>query len=361
MKTFVFFVLAIIFSSSIYGNDGVYLSRGSLIYPTQETNISMNKEILSFTINNKIAYVDIQFQFNNPENKNRKLLIGFQAPTPSGDVSDSLSNSKQIKNFTIMQEGNILPYSLKAAECETCELKDPSDLFFTQSEIGVFVYLFEITFKPGLNQINHSYNFRASSNVAIDQFYNYILTTGSKWAGGQIKDLTVNIDMGENQFFYVRDIFGDSAEWSVIGTGKVTPDNFDFMDDYRYPMIRTLHGSLQIKVRDFEPISNIEFGIINDFTFISYPIYHEKYEKGEIVAVYNLDLSKIYTKRELRLMRNTMYAQQGLSFNSPDLRTYFSQFSWYIPDPNLKMENIVLSDKEKAFVKDVLKKEQELK
>ncbi len=99
MKTTVFAILILTLSVSVFGNDGVYLTKGGVIYPTQETKISLEKEILSFTVRDKVAYVDIQFKFNNPENTERKLLIGFQAPTAAGDVSDSLSNLNQINNL----------------------------------------------------------------------------------------------------------------------------------------------------------------------------------------------------------------------------------------------------------------------
>lgn len=171
MKTTFSLIFILILTLCTFGNDGVYLTSGSVIYPTQETKISIEKETLSFIVKDGIAYVDIQFYFNNPENIDRKLLVGFQAPTASGDISDSLSNTNLIKNFTIIQNAQILPYRLKAAECEDCELKDPKDFHFSQFESGIFVYLFEITFKPGLNEINHSYNFPASSNVAMDEFY----------------------------------------------------------------------------------------------------------------------------------------------------------------------------------------------
>ncbi len=229
MKKILSTLLTLILTFCAFGNDGVYLTRGSVIYPTQETKISLDKEILSFTVRDRVAYVDIQFQFNNPENTDRKLLIGFQAPTAAGDVSNSLSNLNQINDFTIIQSGQILPYNLKASECEDCELKNPKDFHFSQMKPGIFVFLFEITFKPGLNQINHSYNFPASNNVVMDEFYNYILTTGSKWAGGKINDLTINIDMGRNKYFYVNDIFGQYANWSIIGSGKVTNDKFDYI------------------------------------------------------------------------------------------------------------------------------------
>ena len=351
--------MTLILTFSAFGNDGVYLTYGSVIYPTQETKITLVKEILSFTVRDRVAYVNIQFQFNNPENTNRKLLIGFQAPTAGGDVSDSLSNLNQINDFTIIQCGQILPYKLKAAECEDCELKNPKDFHFTQMEPGIFVFLFDVTFKPGLNQINHSYNFPASSNVVMDEFYNYILTTGSKWAGGKIEDLTVNIDMGQNKYFYVNDIFGQTANWSIIGTGKATNDKFNYIDNDTCRFVRILNGKLQIEVSDFQPTKNIEFGIVNKYSFTVFPVYHEKYKEGKIVGIGSLDLDDEYTKEELRLMRNTIYAQYGYDFNSPDLKEYFGQFEWYIPDPDLKMEDIILTKKEKEFIEKILTKEKE--
>lgn len=122
-------------------------------------------------------------------------------------------------------------------------------------------------------------------------------------------------------------------------------------------MVRILNGQLQIKVADYKPTKNIEFGIVSRFSFSVYPVYYKKYEEGKIVSIGRLELEGEYTKEELRLMRNTIYAQYGYDFKSADLKKYFSQFAWYMPDPNLKMEDIKLSEKEKDFVEKILMKE----
>ncbi|NHN24764.1 YARHG domain-containing protein [Flavobacterium jejuense] len=350
------FLLILLFNLS-YANDGSYLTHGGVIYPTKETKIALDKEILSFIVKDGIAYVNIQFTFNNPENRERKLLVGFQAPTATGDVSDEQSNRNQINDFTIFQNDRILPYQLKVAECEDCELKNQNEIQFSQSEMGIFVFLFEITFKPGLNQINHSYNFPSSSNVSMDEFYNYILTTGSKWAGGKINDLTVTIDMGTNTYFYVNDIFGQKADWSIIGTGKVTHEKFDYIDKDFCRMIRILNGYLQIKCTNFQPTKNIEFGIINKLSFIAYPVYYEKIRQGKVISIGKMGLEANYSKEELRLLRNTIYAQYGYEFNASDLKAYFSQFGWYVPNPNLKMEDIILTQLEKEYIDKIREKE----
>lgn len=359
MKMTITTILLTILTFSVFGNDGIYLTRGGVIYPIKETKISLDKEILSFTIRDKIAQVDIQFEFNNLENIERKLLVGFQAPTAAGDVSDQISNKNQITNFKILNGGQILNYQLKAAECEDCELKDPNEFHFSQMEPGVFVYLFEMTFKPGINKVNHSYSFPASSNVEMDQFYNYILTTGAKWANGTINDLTVQIDMGTNKYFYVKDNFGQKANWSIIGSGKVTNKKFDYIDKDSCRMVRVLSGKLEINIKDLKPTKNIEFGIINENSFISIPTDFEKIKNQNVLGLGDLNLDGTYTKDELKLLRNTIYAQYGYAFKSKDLQDYFSLFEWYMPDPNLTMEQIVLTEKEKKFLDEILKREKE--
>lgn len=251
---------------SVFGNDGVYNTRGGVIYPTKESKISLENEILSFTVRDNVCRVDISFEFNNPESVERKLMIGFQAPTAVGDMSDEIRNTNQITDFKILSNGQTLPFKVKVAEGEDSELKEPKEIHFSQLKQGVFVYLFELSFKPGLNKINHSYTFPASSNVLFSQFYNYILTTGAKWSGGKIKNLTVQIDLGEKKSFYVNDVFGKDASWSIIGSGEVTKESFRNHDKDTAKIVKVNAGKLQIKVSDLQPQRNIEFGIRNEKT-----------------------------------------------------------------------------------------------
>jgi hypothetical protein len=350
MKSTLITLLSTILTFSVCGNDGVYLNRGGVIYPTNESRISLDKEILSFTVRDRIAQVDIQFEFFNPEKEERTLLVGFQAPTTHGDVSDKMSNENQISNFRILKDGILLPYQLKAAREADGDLKEPSEIHFSQRETGLFVYLFEVTFKPGTNKLNHSYSFPASKNVAFDQIYNYILTTGAKWANGAIKDLTIQMDMGPNQYFFVHDIFGPKANWSVIGTGKVTNKKFYHFDTDSCTMVRVLSGKLQIDIKEFQPRKNIEFGTINDHSFINRTTDLVKILSGEIAEPGQLTLDKVYSKNELRLLKNSVYAQHGYTFRGKDLQAYFAQFEWYLPDPNLTMDQINLTKKEQLFI-----------
>jgi len=359
-QTLSIFLLLVIWNSA-FSNDGIYLTSGSNIYPITETKISLDKEVLSYSIINGLATVNINFEFNNPENISRKLKVGFQAPSSVGDVTDRCS-SPQIRDFKIQSNDGLLPFELQAAECEDCSLKDTSEIDFSQFEPGVFVYLFEIEFKPGVNTIQHSYNYPASSNVSVDEMYDYILTTGVKWAGQTIKDFRLDINFGTNSYFYVKDIFGPTAKWSINGTGKVTETGFNFEHFNR--MVRVISGNLSIEVKNFQPESNLEIGIISNSSFISYLLdeenvssriyYSLQYQTADLKFLIS---DESLNKEELRICRNYLFAKYGYYFNSPDLRTYFRKFAWYIPDPNLKMTEILLTEREKKYLEEIIEKE----
>ncbi|MDR2941071.1 MAG: YARHG domain-containing protein [Treponema sp.] len=46
-----------------------------------------------------------------------------------------------------------------------------------------------------------------------------------------------------------------------------------------------------------------------------------------LITIYQL---RDFSKNDLRILRNTIYAKYGYKFNSKDLQDHFSQFSWYI-------------------------------
>lgn len=349
---FSFFLL----SSKTLANDGVYLTRGGAIYPFKETKISIEREILSFTVRDGICTVDVYFEFNNPEKENRRLQVGFQAPTAVGDVDSTNSNTNMISNFTIFSEGKLVPYQLKIAECEDCELRnlEPNNLNFGQGNQGLFVYLFNIDFKPGINKISHSYSFPESRNIAINEIYNYILTTGSKWSGNKIKNLTVQFDLGKNSYFYVDDVFSETAKWSFVGVGKITNEKIIDYDNENFKFVRIVSGKLQIDVADFEPKKNIEFGIVRRTSFCLKWTDLSDIEEAIANRHYIKTDDSEFIKQEFEIIRLTILAQYGLVFPDEELNKYFKQFDWYIPNPNLKESEIQFTEEDLIYITNIL-------
>ncbi|MBP7514954.1 MAG: YARHG domain-containing protein [Flavobacteriales bacterium] len=365
-KPICFLVALLILNAAGLANDGAYLSRGGAIYPMKETRIAMKKEFLSFTCSGDVATVQVLFEFNNPDSVARKLLVGFQAPSGHGDVSDSLMQASRIRDLKVMVDGKLLPITLKAADCEDCPLGEISSFKFHGDSPGIYVYLFEVTFRPGITRVQHSYDFTASSNVVFDRMFNYILTTGSKWAHSAIGDFTLEIDMGKDQYFYVSDVFGKSAEWSIVGTGQVTGHVFGYnddinMDDINCRMVRTLSGELRIDAKNFAPKNNIEFGVSHSLSFFGIPLEGPTglSEQAHVALAYvTLDMTNFrvepLTKEDLRMVRNTIYARHGYTFQDKDLRAFYERFNWYIPDPNL--ENVVqqLTTEEHRLISEIV-------
>ncbi len=356
ISTFLFFLSVL----NLSANDGAYYIGGGTIFPMKESKIVMDKEILSFKVIHSECYVTVHFEFFNPEATNRKLLVGFQAPQAYGDVNEEDIKFPQIFDFKVSQNNQLLPYQLKTAACEDCPLRDEQTISSHQAGSQIFVYLFEIDFKSGTTVIDHSYRFKASSSVMNHEFYNYILKTGSKWAGQKIKDLTVNIDLGNDTYFYVSDIFGEKSSWSVNGIGKTTSNPYNYYET-NCKMVRILSGSLQIHCSDWNPQQNLEFGIINEYCF---EFEDSKKPLNRVMtAVKRLSIDDpedgAYSKEELKLIRNTFYAQKGYAFTNPELSAYFAKFEWYIPNPNLKMNDISFGEQVKAFIAEVQKKEKQ--
>jgi len=67
------------------------------------------------------------------------------------------------------------------------------------------------------------------------------------------------------------------------------------------------------------------------------------------------------TLPDLRLLRNEIFARNGHSFSSDDLREYFTNQSWYISTPELKVTEKILTKKELKMLEKIIKREKELR
>ena len=75
----------------------------------------------------------------------------------------------------------------------------------------------------------------------------------------------------------------------------------------------------------------------------------QKAEAVEVVCDHKTLSTK--TSAELRLIRNTVFAKHGRKFKSTDLKSHFSQQSWYTP--NAKYSDSILSEEDKRCVESV--------
>ena len=112
-----------------------------------------------------------------------------------------------------------------------------------------------------------------------------------------------------------------------IQSVNVTHKKFDYIDQDSFRMTRVLSGKLQINVTDFKPTKHIEFSIINENAFISWPTDFERIKNGPLWGLGDFHLERTYTQDVMKLLRNTLYAQYGYAFKVKNCKRIFRHWN----------------------------------
>ena len=84
----------------------------------------------------------------------------------------------------------------------------------------------------------------------------------------------------------------------------------------------------------------------NGFTKVN--VYYELDNKSSSPNVY---MFPIDTDFKVRVAHNLPYAHRGYVFSKPELKSYFEQFWWYMPDPDYKPNTEDFTEKDNDFIK----------
>ena len=99
---------------SALANDGTFRVNGNQLIPMYETDISVQKEILTIQrISPTRAQITVYYEFLNPKQE-KTVEVGFEAFSPSGDVDHSPDESGQpfISHFTVNLNGVAVPWKV---------------------------------------------------------------------------------------------------------------------------------------------------------------------------------------------------------------------------------------------------------
>ncbi len=342
-----FMTLCFVLISAIsYANDGVYYASGNHLIPIFETDISVQKEILTVKkINHDFIEVTVYYEFFNPKAA-KEVIVGFEAFSPAGDVDPTPKNGQHpfMKNFTVKLNDKILGYDIayvddqeyaKTGKVNSLDLKT-----LVSNEIDIqdfyYVYHFKANFQPGVNKIIHTYTYKLSSSV--EEYYNfdYVLTAANRWANKQIDDFTLILDMGECEEFRLgKTFYRENSEWLINGLGKMTnhtKNDYDYAD-YEETECVIQSGNLIFEKKNFHPEGEL------------YVSSRRIYPTTDEPSMFNTPLSYSYftynywemeptTELEKKILRNLPYARRGYVFKNADLQNYFSKQSWYMANLN---------------------------
>ena len=358
MKYHLVFLLVCIYSAFTFANDGAFFAKGNQLIPISETQISVQKEILTLkNINHQTIEVVVYYEFFNPGNE-KKITVGFEAFSPTGDVNGTPKDGRHpyMRDFTVAINENILEHQIAYVQ-DAAYAKDGIIKSQSLSEIksGIidennvdfyYVYYFDTTFKKGINKIKHTYTYDLSGSVEFAYEFEYVLTAANRWANKQIDDFTLIIDMGNFESFSIeKSFFNTASDWLMNGLGKSTailgvPNSLIEKDAVKFFIQK---GNLIFQKNNFKPTGELFLYAQNYFnTSISEYIPFSLYFQNSIPTPSN--------EFEKRILKNLPFARRGYIFKSTELQSYFEKLDWYLPNPNYVADVDQLLETEKEWV-----------
>lgn len=352
-------------------NDGVYYVNGNHLVPIQENNIAVAKEILTIALaDDGFAHVDVYYEFNN-RGTEKTIDMGFEASLPynSGDAYNPKGVHPSIFDFTATLNGQKMsvrngvvratgdtPTDFRTLDTKKWHVANPDDWDMSGAladgsgkEVRIaYAYFFRATFKPGKNIVRHTYRYQVSSGIYRAFEIPYWLTPAKRWANHQIDDFTLRITaLGTAKNFYVPDkVFATSTFRVVQGKGKVRRRSNQDLGSYTEVTLR--NGIVEWHGTNFKPMSEM---FINSTDQL---VYQEDsrdvgsfYDRVPYLPIPKINFKMAYgrepksNKEEKefasRVLRNLPYAHRGYVFKDANLKKYFTQQWWYMPDPDWKM------------------------
>lgn len=339
-----------------FANDGAYYASGNQLIPITETDICVTKEILTITkkeVNGTTyVYVTVDYTFFNPNNE-KSLLVGFEAPSPNGDVNGYPKNGAHpyISNFDVVMNGKALSHKTAIVNSDNYYINNAIDAK-TENEVieegndgnyvdFYYVYHFNALFKPGDNTIKHTYRFNMSGSIMDRYNFDYILTAANRWENNQIDDFTLHINMGNNEGFNISNTFFNSTDEWIIKNGRALP----YTDHYRNTTVSKFivkNGGITFKKKNFTPEGELSIYATADYIKRGFEVFD--YTKNDLPEsiTYNQEDFNTSTRSanedSHKILRNFPFARKGYIFKTPLIQNYYLSQDWYFPNPSYKAD-----------------------
>ncbi|MCR4964666.1 MAG: YARHG domain-containing protein [Bacteroidales bacterium] len=387
MKKIITLLICCLSALFTFANDGVFYASGNQLIPITETDISVKKEVLTI---NRVANhleVNVYYEFFNPVGE-KDLLVGFEAMSPYNglDPIKAFPNHPHIRNFKVIMNGETLPFEIAHVETghhdtngeysfskyyvngqfkcwSRQQIEDTLNSWYYPDMPVDYVYHFKAHFRPGLNIIQHTYDFDLSSSVEEEFYFPYVLTAANRWANHQIDDFHLQINLGDHESFHVfPDFFKSADEWEIIGRGKITIDTtWGLTDSKATPVFHIQQGGISFRKTNFHPEGDLN---ISQRRIMSYMRSMELEDYGwgsgvldaimeQYQSLWLPDSTDDYSglsAEQRRILKNLPFAYRGYIFKSKELQNYFESTPWYIPNPDYNGNMEVFTNEERKWV-----------
>ena len=388
----IFCCLSALFTTA---NDGVFYASGNQLIPITETDISVKKEVLILNRVGDHLEVTVYYEFFNPVGE-KELLVGFEAEGPYNSMRDPFEvfpMHPHIHNFKVVMNGE--PLAFEVANVPLTDYnEDKNELlkhpYFHDGRIETwtvqqitdtltawgdppglptdYVYHFKAKFRPGLNIIQHTYEYDLSFSVGEEFHFPYVLTAANRWANHQIDDFTLNINMGDRESFRIKQTFFEkSTDWTINGLGMAMKCDWSTWDTVKNGVIFHIQkGGVSFHKQNFHPDGELHVAkdaliicMWSDWNNDQKTTEEEQLIKGIKNQYFSLDTAFIFgyfekvpqfTPEQRRILKNLPFAYRGYVFKDKMLKDYFKSCAWYIRNPKYKGNMEGFTEEEKKWV-----------
>jgi hypothetical protein len=181
--------------------------------------------------------------------------------------------------------------------------------------------------------------------------FDYILTAANRWGNSQIDDFTLNIDMGSNESFNIKNtFFSDKNEWKIDDGRSLSSGN-------HFTKFITHTGSIIYKKKNFKPNGELylyssEGPMKDNYTSFDYGLHNlPKSINNKTTSTNSVD------ENSFKILRNLPFAIRGYVFKTKLIQDYYLSQSWYKSKLEYKADLQTLSNEEKEWLKTVKSKE----
>ena len=297
-KKFILLMILCFAFAFAFGNDTYFYVSGGNLIPTEEKDVSieMKYEVITIVLESGYYEVTVDFSFYN-YGDTVNLLVGF----PYFEVG--AGGHGKIYDFKCWTNGELKDYS------DVPLVRSFSNINYDEPELKN-AYTRTITF-PGNAMTNTRVQYKSEYGRDTGEYIiKYLYGTGSSWQG-YIGEITLIL---ENNLPY------DYPASFVLPEGKRT--EFKRVKDNKW------------EARFY----NVEPEYTDCITIYTEDLLHDNGPKGFPLYGYRFCDKKAtteslfwYTKPQLRILRNTIYALHGYDFKSEDLKELFTKWGeyWY--------------------------------
>ena len=370
-------------------NDGVFYAAGNHLIPITETDISVKKEVLTINRVGDHLEVTVYYEFFNPVGE-KELLVGFEAESPYNSSLNPIElfpDHPHMRNFKVVVNGEPLKYEIAHVERGRYGKNEKpyysngqfNDWSKKQCEDSLkawdynaipfdYVYHFKAKFRPGLNIVQHTYEYDLSFSIGEEFHFPYVLTAANRWANHQIDDFTLNINMGDRESFRIKKTFFEKpVEWTINGLGMAMNCDWPSWDTVKSGAIFHIQkGGISFHKENFHPDGELFIAKDNLISCMwsdwkgeeNIPV-EEEFIIGLKSQYYTLDTAILpgflevppqFSPDQRRILRNLPFAYRGYKFKDKALQKYFESTQWYILNPKYKGEMEGFREKEKKWV-----------